>query len=279
MNFKVTLLILIIWSSFDGLNGQFEFIGCNYFLQNTTYACSMDIYNPSGLKIFGNIEGTHLPNKTDEDVTHITCDRVVAMPNYPAIILKKFRNLEKLELHNSIFESCDENSFLYCKNLLYLDFGYNKFKRLEDNVFKNCKSLTHLSFLGNQITYISEFSFSNLTTLSVLILSGNPLESFAKNIFKPLSGLTRLEAFSLKLKVVHANSFGGHRFLKNIILHSNQINAFDETIIDITAVNLLDVRNNVCVNFNLNDPTILRTSIRAHMKTCFQNYKSLQAGT
>lgn len=281
MELKIFFSILLIWSNFEALNAQFEFLVCNYFLHNNiTYACKIEIYNPTGLKIFNSIEGVHLENKTDEDVTYIPRDRVVTMPNYPAIILRKFRNTEKLELANSIFERMDDKAFQYCRNLLHLDFSYNKFYRLEDNVFKNCKNLTYLNFLGNQITEISGFAFSNLTTLSTLILSSNPLESFTKNIFKPLVSLTLLDANSMKLKVVHSDSFGGHRFLTTIFMHRNQINAFDERIIDNTAVNLISLAYNPCMNFysTISDTSVLRTNMKSLISKCFQNYKNLTSG-
>ena len=276
MGLKIFISILLIGSNLYGSFGQYEFLGCNYFLQNDTYyGCRMEIYNPTGLKNFTAVEGIHLSEKTDEDVKYITRDRVVSMPNYPSIILRKFRNTEKLELTNSIFERIDDNAFQFCKNLLHLDFGFNKFKRMEDNLFKNCKDLTYLSLLRNEISDISEYAFSNLTSLSVLILSHNPIESFSKNIFKPLTSLVRLDADYMKLKVLHSNSFGGHRYFTTFSLVGNLINAFDEAIIDITAINFLDVRANVCVNAQLKDATILRSALRSSLSTCIRNYNTL----
>ncbi|XP_070505351.1 carboxypeptidase N subunit 2-like [Chironomus tepperi] len=235
----------------------------------------LELYNPTGLYNFSEIEGTHLSEKTDDDVKIITRDRVVTMPVYPSVILNKFKNAEKLELTNSIFETIEVNAFESCKNLLYLDFSNNKFKRLENDLLRNCRNLTLLSFYSNEVSKIDENAFINLSSVQTLILSYNPIEHLSKNIFKPLISLIRLDANYMKLKIIHSYSFGGHRFFTTFNLIGNQINAFDEKIIDNTAIDFIDVRSNACVNGQLKDTSIMRASLRAALRICIQNYNTV----
>lgn len=273
---KICLSILLLWTNVHESNGQFEFLNCNYFLQNATfYGCRLEIYNPNRFNNFTNIEGTHLSEKSDRDVKYITRNKIVSSSAYPSVICEKFKNIEKIEITYSIFEEIDENAFRNCTDLTYLDFGYNKINSLSDKLFRNSQKLTFLSLYNNKISEIGENTFENLQELTLLSLSYNPIERFPKNVFKPLINLARLNADYMNLKVLDSNSFGGHRFLTILSLIGNQINAFDERIIDNTAISTLDLRANLCINNQVNDATVLRNSMRSLLQICTRNFRTL----
>lgn len=236
-------------------NGQYEFLSCTYFLQNSSfYGCLLETFDPNGFNNFTDIEGIHLAGKTDDDVKYVTRGRIFEAVIFSSLVFKKFKNVEKFEITQTKIEKFEENVFQECKKLQHLDISYNKISKIMDD------------------------TFSGLNSLVRLYLSGNLIENFPQNIFKPLINLVSLEIDHLKLKILHSNSFGVHRSLTKLNLQYNKIDAFDEKIIDFTAISTLNMYGNLCVSRDISDYSMTRNSMRSYLQKCFQNFKNLTAG-
>jgi len=252
---KFYFSIFIFLVKFCSIFGQDEMIQCRYFnWSSTIYACHLTIYNPYGLNNFTVVNGTHLSGKTNALVKYIFNDQIFVTPNIPTIICKQFQNLA------------------------FIAFGSTKIEKLDENSFSECKALSDIDLASNQISQIGENTFNRASNVQFINFHNNPIKNFPKNVFKPLTNLIQLNSMVTNLSVIHSDSFGFHLNFKYLYLNNNQIDAFDERLIDKTAVSLIDMTDNICANKLVNDTTIARESMRLALKKCFQNYENLYRG-
>ncbi|KAL7043361.1 hypothetical protein ACKWTF_001467 [Chironomus riparius] len=277
---KFYFLIFIFLVKFNSIYGQDEMMQCRYYNHTSgLYSCDLTIYNPNGLNNFTAINGTHLSGKTDALVKSIFRDQIFVTPNIPSIICKQFQNLEYLNFPLAGIQKLDSSSFIDCKKITEIYLFSNQISQIGENTFENCQNLIYVYLHFNKIRQLNEKSFYGASKVKFLYLHYNPIQNFPKNIFNPLTNLVYLYAYSTNLTVIHSNSFGVHLKLTLIDLQNNQIDAFDERIIDKTTVSIIDMTNNTCANKKITDTTMLRGSMRLAMKTCFLNYENLTMGT
>lgn len=275
--FYLSIVIFVI--KFHEIFGQDEMIQCRYYNQSSNvYTCDLTIYNPNGLNNFTVINGTHMTGKSNALVNRIYRDQIFVTPIVPSIICKQFTNLEGIYFYLAKIHKLDKYSFSDCKNLFYLYLYNNEITQIGEYTFSNCQNLIFVRLYNNKINQFAEKSFDGASKVQYLRLDNNPIQNFPKNIFKPLTSLIQLEAYSTNLTVLHSDSFGVHLKLTHLHLQKNQIDAFDERIIDKTAVNLIDMTNNICANKLINDTTMMRDSMRLALKKCFENYENLTIG-
>ncbi|CAG9798389.1 unnamed protein product [Chironomus riparius] len=280
MDEKFYFLIFIFLVKLNSINGQDEMMQCRYYNHtNGLYSCDLTIYNPYGLNNFTAINGTHLSGKTDALVKYIFRDQIFVTPNIPSIICKQFQNLDYIDFQSSGIKKLDSSSFIDCKKITNIYLYNSQISQIGENTFKNCQNLIYIYLHFNKIRQLDEKSFNGASKVQHLYLNFNPIQNFPKNIFNPLTNLVNLHAYFTNLSVIHSNSFGVHLKLTGLYLHHNQIDAFDERIIDKTTVSIIDMTNNTCANKIINDTTMLRDSMRLAMKTCFLNYENLTMGT
>ena len=103
----------------------------------------------------------------------------------------------------------------------------------------------------------------------MLKLGANKIRDLTNNVFRTLRNLERLDLFGNQLTTIHSDSFGIHRYLKEINLSGNKINAIDEKFIDNTAVNRLEMRENICSQEKIEG----RDEMKRKLDECFKNYK------
>jgi len=279
MSSKFYFSIFIFVVKFCLIFGQDEMIQCRYYnYSGSVYSCDLTIYNPNGLNNFTVINGTHLTGKTDALVKYIFRDQIFVTPIVPSVICKQFTNLIEIYFRPAKIQKLDKYSFSDCKNVLYIGLYNNEITQIGQNTFSNCQSLTNLYLYNNKINQLDEKSFNGASKVVYLRLQNNPIQNFPKNIFKPLTSLVRLDASFTNLSVIHSDSFGIHLKLTRLYLQYNQIDAFDERLIDKTTVSLIDMTNNTCADKLINDTTIMRDSMRLALKTCFKNYENLTIG-
>lgn len=208
-------------------------------------------------------------------------------------------NLEILILSYNNISKIDAKAFSSLTNLKTLRLNNNKIIKISE-IFEPLENLTNLYSYNNQIEEVSPKIFSALVNLEVLDLSNNnilkiyedsfesqkklkeiylysnQIEELPRNFLNSSKQLIRIYLNHNKLKIVH--SFGLLPKLVTVLLNNNQIDAFDQDLIDDSSVTILDMRNNLCANANINDTSVLRLEMRRKLLTCFQNYANLIPG-
>lgn len=204
----------------------------------------------------------------------------------------KFKNLEKVKIYGNIktvsddlFKNCHqltfieitrtkieklaENLFFNQRKLEKLDLKSNKLKELPEKLFANQRQLKFLALLLNFIPFLPPNIFKSQEKLETLFIGGNELTELPKNIFKSLINLKELYLWHNKLTTIHADSFDVNKKLKRINLSFNQIDSIDEELINITAIETLEMRRNVCINEDI----VNRQEMMEKLQKCFNNYK------
>ncbi|XP_070489945.1 toll-like receptor 13 [Chironomus tepperi] len=252
-------------------------INCEYFYDYTAqrgYTCSIEIINPNGFNNFTYINGTHVPEYTDDDVWLIS-KRPSYTTNVPSIICSKFRNVRRIYLDNAGIVRIDVNAFHNCTDLRYLDLRENNITTLPANVFDHLVTLEGLNLSFNKISTVSGEWFTGLGNLHFLSLLMNQIEEINRNAFSSLKNLTVLYLNFNKIKVLHSDSFGYLRNLTNIYANNNQIEAIDERIIDMTRVIFFVLNENVCTDIEAYDPSDSKNMMRHQLRECLDKYKVL----
>lgn len=188
------------------------------------------------------------------------------------------KNLTTLELRNNELTEVHENTFVNQEQLTALTLSTNFISDFGDNTFKPLKNLEMLAFNTNFITILKHSWFESLENLQILFIYQNVISDLPKGIFAPLSKMYLLAAAQMNLTVIHSNSFGLLPNLNTIDFYNNKINAFDERLIDNTAIGTLDMISNWCANEWIQDHSESREVLRAAMSACFENYRNLTGG-
>jgi hypothetical protein len=98
--------------------------------------------------------------------------------------LKKFQNLEKIEVENSKLLEVSQNDLKELKNLKSLQIPRNKIEKIDENLFEFNKKIEKLNFAQNEIKFIHPLAFDDLSHLDELQLLDNDCMScsgFEKN--------------------------------------------------------------------------------------------------
>jgi Leucine-rich repeat (LRR) protein len=184
-------------------------------------------------------------------------------------LLSRNTKLTFLQLDSNEIFSLPENLFANNNQLEALDLSNNQINYLPDNIFKSLSNLKNLWLVGNKLTTLNPLWFKNLRNLEVLYADNNEIVDLPWGIFGPLRNLESLGLSANQLKKVHSDWFGQHRNLKALGLSENQITEFDERILDKTALDKLDMAENVCCE----DYIINENQIKDKMRKCFANYQ------
>ncbi|XP_070501610.1 uncharacterized protein [Chironomus tepperi] len=187
----------------------------------------------------------------------------------PSNIFNPLIQLEYLDLHNNKLQSIDSKWFKNLGNLKWLYLNGNQISLVPDKSFEIFTNLEVLSLDNNRIKLLYSNSFAGLHNLKKLYIYNNEISGLPHNTFEPLTNLELLSMYSNKLATIDAASFGVHKNLFTVGLQNNKINQIDEKFIDKTAVNWMNMTDNICSN------EVLRgTKIKVGLKTCFENYKA-----
>jgi len=215
---------------------------------------------------------------------------------------KKCKKLLYLNLEVNSIIKIDEKAFVENLELLTLDFYINQLSELSEDVFINQQKLTRLSLSANKLSDLPKNIFNSLQSLTILILEFNQfkniriewflplgnlkslwldynqIEELPRNIFIPLKNLNMINLNENKFKVIQSDPFRGVANLKEIRIENNKIEAIDESFIDNTGVQRLQIGNNLCVSRNIFDNSTSRMSMRLALQTCFENFEDLLPG-
>ena len=303
MKLNNVIFVIAIYLKINLIYGQNEVLRCAYSINLLNgYRCDLTIINPNGFNNFTTIDGTHLFLRTDSDVRYITGSSESYSLNIPSIICEKFSNTLTIEFLEMGVQRVDEDSFINCKNLSYLDLKNNKINRIHENSFKENIELAYLflwfneitnlpekifsiqnklqilDFESNKISNLSENVFKSLRSLRLLYLENNLIDELPKNIFNDLRNLTSIWLDNNNLKIIHADSFGFLPNLKAINLHNNKVEAIDDRFINNTGVATLNLINNKCYSNIIIDITPQRLFMRTALRECFKNYEQTMFG-
>ncbi|XP_070505116.1 uncharacterized protein [Chironomus tepperi] len=210
----------------------------------------------------------------------------------PDNFLKNQTALEELSLTNNQFITFSSNFFDSLSNLYILGLGSNKitaidskwFEKLENlvclglerneiievpsNSFASIRYLVELNLSNNRIKMLNSNSFDGLRSLKTLKLDHNKIMELPDNIFLDTENLQELNIGHNKLTVINSISFGKLINFTTLYCHFNEIEGFDEKLIDKTAISDLDMTGNLCADgWNLN-----WNQIRRNLTKCFRKY-------
>ncbi|KAL7043576.1 hypothetical protein ACKWTF_001584 [Chironomus riparius] len=216
--------ILTIFVNFSAIFGQDEFIDCEYFVSlSNEYTCWLAIYNPNGLDNFTDVTGTHLPEKSDDDVQFISIRMIPITPIFPSIICEKFKNLNTLNIHSAGLQTIDDKAFENCKNITILDiYANNMLNRIDENSFIENLELKKLQIKVTNLSSLPENIFKNQHKLENLWLSVNKFIDLPKNIFKPLKNLRTIALNSNLLTTLNPELLEPLENLEYLNLDDNQ---------------------------------------------------------
>lgn len=111
------------------------------------------------------ITGTHLPGKTDNDVTGVDFIRSKLF-KVPSVVFKKFPNLQYLDISFAGIVTADSATIENCGNLRFLEASYNDIERVTETFLSSCGNLESVNLSFNLINSIS------------------PCNSFLKRLYK-----------------------------------------------------------------------------------------------
>jgi len=226
MNLKSIISVLIFFVIFHVSCAQI--LLCTYRTDiYIGYICDIFIHNPNGTYNFTRISGTHLANKTNEDVLSIKRTTDSNTLNIPSIICETFQNATRLELQGIRISRIDENTFWGCKSLKYLDLTYNLLTSLPENAFSthppsntnniyelpwnkhvsHLQSLETLHLYYNRIEEIQPGAFNSLVNLKTLRLDNNKIKRVFPELFDSLKNLTALHLDNNKIEEIPSKAF------------------------------------------------------------------------
>ncbi|XP_070505374.1 carboxypeptidase N subunit 2-like isoform X2 [Chironomus tepperi] len=225
-------LFLILLMNIFRVLGQQPSITCNYLIStNNEYTCRMEIYNPSGLNNFREVNGTHLENMSSSDVIRIEIFGSTRNTlNFPSIICLTFTNVVTIDFTRAEIQRIDAGSFKRCTILEVLFLDSNRISHINEDAFFNNRELRILHFSHNQLIEVPENTFVHLHQLIRLSLTGNNISDFADNTFKSLTSLETLNLAKTRITKLRSSWFETLENLQILWIYENSIDDFPEGI-------------------------------------------------
>lgn len=245
MEFKLFFLLTFSLPYLPIIFVNTQILSCEYTISGAQYNCYLTIQNPNGLNNFQTINGTHLVNKSDDDVTRIYKTSGSVTKNIPSIICEKFKNLLHIDLEQIQIQMVDENSFSGCKKIQHITLTSNRITEVNENAFKQNSELNFLSLWQNQLSNLSETIFSNQQKLGLLWLDINQFQDFPDKIFHPLINLYELHLDTNQLTSIKIEWFETLEKLTVLALERNKIEELPRNVFSpLKILNTLALFNN-----------------------------------
>lgn len=132
--------------------------------------------------------------------------------------------------------------FLDCRNLEFLDIGYNRLRSLTRNAFAGLLKLIELHLEHNQFSKINFAHFPRLTNLRALYLQWNRIKSITQGLPWMWTSLQKLDISGNELQVLDVSTFQCLPNLQTLNLDSNKLsNISQQTLeawISLTTISL-----------------------------------------
>jgi Leucine-rich repeat (LRR) protein len=175
--------------------------------------------------------------------------------------MKKFPNLESLDLWGRNLLDIQSRSFEILTNLTVLNLRSNKIEHLHVDLFKSLTKLVSLNLSLNPLKRIPSKFFANLAALNELDLERCQLSDLEPNTFHGLDNLNKLTLSSNKLTHLNEASFKGLKNLSQLDLRSNKLTEInEETFEDTCNLIKIDLSFNelIDIGFGLNNQSGLQ---------------------
>lgn len=236
MELKPFLLFLILLASSQVNLAQDEFLSCNYQMVGTRYVCFLSIYNPNGLNNFQGINGTHLQNKTNEDVVGFASSTGTSIStNFPSIICETFPNLLSISFVAGM-QRINDYSFRGCKIVDSILLPFNQINVVDERSFYENTELQIIDLSENLITEYPENLFINQKKLMLLRLVNNGIRDLPLNLFQPLRNMLLLDMSRNRLSILRNEWFEPLENLIDLNLSENQIEELPPNIFSYSQI-------------------------------------------
>lgn len=192
-----------------------------------SYLCWLDEQKMHTEEDMRNIEGEHLPDYKDENVTEIFATNSV-IRIFPSLIIDRFINLQEARFEGSSMAAFN-HPIEHCSNLKSLSIKSNQLMFIPSAIFKNCASMKTLILSDNAISGLDINAFEGLENLEELLIDFNNLINFDAALITRFSYLQRLDIGSNNIE--HIGNFSDMSSLKYLNLENNRISSWDATIL------------------------------------------------
>lgn len=216
MAFKVLLTLFAIFSvSFA------QTISCDFWEYAPSYFCDLTINNPTGYDSFTSIAGTHVPGKSNADVTHLSTSGITSS-NFPRIICDSFPNLLVIHFTNLGKNVIEDTAFANCARLESLDLYGNEISSISANAFANNRALYHLSLANNHLTSLPAGLLTNLVALEEFEINRNQITALPATFFNGLNNLKDVRMLGNNFTTWNAAWFSNKNSLAYLDVGVNQ---------------------------------------------------------
>jgi Leucine-rich repeat (LRR) protein len=144
-----------------------------YEIANSRFYVSADnqytavIYGVSDTMRF--IKLNHLEGFSNVNVSVVFIRECIDMKHVPAVLFKKFKNIQSLSVNNCGIVHMGSSFLNECGKLQHLDMRFNKLESVKGESVKNCANLETLNLSNNEITAIESSVFNCNPELNVII--------------------------------------------------------------------------------------------------------------
>ncbi|XP_070508344.1 toll-like receptor 13 [Chironomus tepperi] len=176
------------------------------------------------------IIGSHLPDKTDDDVVSIQKNKIVSLELLSSVICEKFKNVKIFNIPKSKITKIDGNAFKNCKNLQNLFLDENEILELPENLVTENIDLQHVSLMANNLTTLPENLFKNSQNLKHLSLMRNQINFLPENLFKNLPKLESIFLDNNQLTAINPAWLSDLENLKLLFMSENQISDLPKNV-------------------------------------------------
>ncbi|XP_070506531.1 insulin-like growth factor-binding protein complex acid labile subunit [Chironomus tepperi] len=198
---------------------------CDFEKIASTYVCSPISLNPvlnDNEEIA--VNGSHLTNFKDEDVTYIRFNSPLTLQYVPTKLFEIFQNIEIFGLQNVNLVNITSEAFTNCYKLksLHID-GNKKLTEIPARFAESCSNLVNLYLPGNAIKVIDKEAFKGLDNLHYLVLTRNELEEIDPDLLSSVGNLQNLFLDHNRIKFLNSDLFYPLRKLQLLSITNNQI--------------------------------------------------------
>lgn len=250
-------------------------VECDFHEQEGEYWCEffgLTISDDESQKFV--ITGTHLPNKTNEDVLAV----LIFYSDVPFIISEFFTTFPKmilLGMYTGGLRKIQPNAFDNAGSLLYLDLVLNNFTTIPPAAFLSMSNADEIFLRFNFIEFIHENAFLGLPLLYELDLTGNVIRELPDNVFRPLVRLDRIYLTSNRFETLSGKIFTHNQVLEVIVYDFNAINAIERGFFDrVHYRGTFRLISNRCVDWDFWMNTL--EQLNEGLRLCYENFERLE---
>ncbi|XP_023027942.2 osteomodulin [Leptinotarsa decemlineata] len=167
-------------------------------------------------------------------------------------VLKNVPLLRRLSLKGNRLEKIETGVFNNLP-LSTLDLGLNSIRSISANAFNDMPNLLNINLADNKITRWNPNWFQNTPLLTRISLQNNAIETLPSHAFVNLEGEKIYGKLDLrinlifshnKIKTIHSEAFAGLKKINNLWLDFNQIEQFEDDLLENVVIDDLRLNNN-----------------------------------